>query len=73
MKKNYITPEINVIQLEALCNGGNGDIVTASVLEGNTNGNCISKFDVVNEDATKTNTEYKDLWGESNSGNWGND
>lgn len=22
MKKNYITPEINVIQLEALCNGG---------------------------------------------------
>lgn len=73
MKKNYITPEINVIQLEALCNGGNGDIVTASVLEGNTNGNCIGKFDVVNEDATKTNTEYKDLWGESNSGNWGND
>lgn len=76
MKKNYITPEINVIQLEVLCNegnGGNGGIVTASVLEGNTNGNCISKFDVVNEDATKTNTEYKDLWGESNSGNWGND
>lgn len=73
MKTNYITPEINVIQLEALCNGGNGGIVTASVLEGNTNGNCISKFDVVNEDATKTNTEYKDLWGESNSGNWGND
>lgn len=71
MKKNYITPEINVIQLEALCN--EGGIVTASVLEGNTNGNCISKFDVVNEDATKTNTEYKDLWGESNSGNWGND
>ena len=62
MKKNYITPEINVIQLEALCNGGNGGIVTASVLEGNTNGNCISKFDVVNEDATKTNTEYKYLW-----------
>ena len=22
MKKNYITPEINVIQLEALCGGG---------------------------------------------------
>lgn len=70
MKKNYITPEINVIQLEVLCNG---NIVTASVLEGNTNGNCISKFDVVNGDATKTNTEYKDLWGESNSGNWGDD
>lgn len=68
MKKNYITPEINVIQLEALCNG---DIVTASVL--NTKGDCIGKFDVVNGDATKTDNEYKDLWGESNSGKWGDD
>lgn len=67
MKKNYITPEINVIQLKALCN--EGGIVTASVLEGNTNGNCISKFDVINEKDTKD----KDLWGESNSGNWGDD
>lgn len=66
MKKNYITPEINVIQLEALCNG---DIVTASVL--NTKGECISKFDVVNGDATKTDNEYKDLWG--NSDKWGDD
>lgn len=66
MKKNYITPEINVIQLEALCNG---DIVTASVL--NTKGDCISKFDVVNGDATKTDNEYKDLWG--NSDKWGDD
>ena len=68
MKKNYITPEINVIQLEALCNEG---IVTASVL--NTKGDCIGKFDVVNEETTKKNNEYKGLWGESNSGNWGND
>ena len=68
MKKNYITPEINEIQLEALCNG---DIVTASVL--NTKGDCISKFDVVNGDATKTESEYKGLWGESNSDNWGDD
>lgn len=68
MKKNYITPEIKVIQLEALCNG---DIVTASVFKGSTKGECIGKFDVVNEDATKT--DYKDLWGESNSGNWGDD
>ena len=68
MKKNYITPEINVIQLEALCNG---DIVTASVL--NTKGDCIGKFDVVNGDATKTDAEYKDLWGESNSDKWGDD
>ena len=71
MKKNYITPEINVIQLEALCN--NGGIKTGSVFKGSTTGECISKFDVVNGDATKTDAEYKDLWGESNSGNWGDD
>ena len=68
MKKNYITPEIDVIQSEDLCNGG---IVTASVFKGSTNGECISNFDVVNEDATKT--EYKDLWGESNIDKWGDD
>ena len=70
MKKNYITPEINVIQLEALCGGG---FATGTVLKGSTKGECISKFDVVNGDATKTDTKYKDLWGESNSGNWGDD
>ena len=70
MKKNYITPEINVIQLETLCDGG---IVTASVYKGSTKGEFINKFDVVNEDATKTNTEYNGLWGESNSGKWGDD
>ena len=68
MKKNYITPEIDVIQPEDLCNGG---IVTASVFKGSTNGECISNFDVVNEDATKT--EYKVLWGESNIDKWGDD
>ena len=68
MKKNYITPEINVIQLEALCEGG---IVTASVLKGSTKGECIGNFDVKDEQTTKT--DYKDLWGESNSGNWGDD
>ena len=66
MKKNYITPEINVIQPEALlCSGG---LVTTSVFQGSTEGECIGKFDVVNEDASKT--DYKDLWG---SGNWGED
>ena len=69
MKKNYITPEIDVIQTEDLCNGG---IVTASVFKGSIErGDCISKFDVVNEDATKT--EYEGLWGESNFGKWGDD
>ena len=69
MKKNYITPEIDVIQSEDLCDGG---IVTASVFKGSIKGgDCISNFDVVNEDATKT--DYKDLWGESNSDMWGDD
>ena len=68
MKKNYITPEINVIQLEALCNG---DIGQASVFKGSIKGECISNFEVKDEQTTKT--DYKDLWGESNSGNWGDD
>lgn len=69
MKKNYITPEINVIQLETLCDGG---MQTASVYKGEISADkCFDKFDVVNEDVTQT--EYKDLWGESNSGKWGDD
>ena len=71
MKKNYITPEINVIQLETLCDGG---MQTASVYKGEISADkCFDKFDVVNEDVTKDNTEYKGLWGESNSGKWGDD
>lgn len=70
MKKNYITPEIKVIQLEALCNEG---LNIASVHRESLDKECISNFGVVNEDATKKDTEYKDLWGESNSGNWGDD
>ena len=70
MKKNYITPEINVIQFEALCGGGIG---TASVYrESIKEGECISNFEVVNEKDIKA-TEYKDLWGESNSDKWGDD
>ena len=71
MKKNYITPEINVIQLETLCDGG---IQTASIYKGSIDkGECVDKFNVVNENVTKTDAEYKDLWGGSNSGNWGDD
>ena len=69
MKKNYITPEINVIQLEALCNEG---LVSVSVHKGSTKGECIGNFKVVNEKDTK-GTEYEGLWGDSNSGNWGDD
>lgn len=69
MKKNYITPEINVIQLEApLCNGG---IVTVSVFKGSTKGECIGNFEVKDEQTTKT--ENEGLWGESHSGKWGDD
>jgi len=63
MKKNYITPKINVVQLEALCNG---DIVTASVFKGSTEGESIGNFGVVNENDTKN----KDWWG---SDKWGDD
>ena len=66
MKKNYITPEINVIQLEALCDGG---IVTASVHKESTDGEYIDKFGVVNEEKTK-GTEYESFWG---GDNWGDD
>ena len=70
MKKNYITPEINVIQLEALlCNGG---MNIASVHKADLTGECISNFEVVNEDKTKGN-DFQKLWGESNSDNWGDD
>lgn len=64
MKKNYITPEINVIQLDTLCGG---PFMVASVLH--SDGEFVDKFDVLGEEQTKD----KDLWGESNSGNWGND
>ena len=67
MKKNYITPEIKVIQLEALlCNGG---MNIASVHRADLKGECIGNFGVVDEDQTKD----KNLWGESNSNNWGDD
>ena len=70
MNKNYITPEINVIQLESLCDGG---IQVASVYKESTKGEFISNFEVVNEDKTKTEDGYTNLWGESNSKNWGED
>ena len=66
MKKNYITPKINEIQLEALCNEG---LNIASVHKADLKGECISNFDVVNEKDTKA--DYKELWG--NSGKWCDD
>ena len=69
MKKNYITPKINVIQFEALCSGG---LVTCSVHRESLDKECISNFDVLDEEKTK-GTDFQNLWGESNSKNWGDD
>ena len=65
MKKNYITPEINVIQLDTLCGGP----VTASVHRLTLDGECVSTFGIFGEEDTKD----KNLWGESNSERWGDD
>lgn len=70
MKKNYITPNINVVQVETICNGG---ILQASVHQESLKGVCISQFDVVGEEKTKIDDKYTGLWGESNSKNWGKD
>ena len=70
MKKNYITPKINVVQFEALCGGG---LVTCSVHRESLDKECISNFEVLDEDKIKTDTKYQNLWGESNSGKWGDD
>ncbi|MFR7599135.1 MAG: hypothetical protein ACLUV4_04915 [Prevotella sp.] len=70
MKKNYITPNINVVQVETICNGG---ILQASVHQESLKGVCISQFDVVGEEKTKIDAEYTGLWGKSNSDNWGED
>lgn len=70
MKKNYITPNINVVQVDTICSG---NLQTASVYRGNVSDVCIGHFDVVGEEQTKTNATYTDLWGESNSEKWGED
>lgn len=70
MKKNYTTPNINVVQVETICNGG---ILQASVHQESLKGVCISQFDVVGEEKTKIDAEYTGLWGKSNSDNWGKD
>lgn len=70
MKKNYITPNINVVQVETICNGG---ILQASVHQESLKGVCISQFYVVGEEKTKFDDNYTGLWGKSNSDKWGED
>lgn len=59
-----------MIILDTLCDA---TLQTCSVFKGKLNEECISHFDVVGEEQTKTGTDYKGLWGESNSANWGDD
>ena len=63
MKKNYITPEINVIQPESLlCSGG---FMVASVYKESTNGEYIDNFGVVNEKDSKDQYSWgSDMWGD---------
>lgn len=70
MKKIYIAPKIDVIILDTLCDA---TLQTCSVFKGKLNEECISHFDVVGEEKTKTEAEYTSLWGELNSSNWGKD
>ena len=70
MKKIYIAPKIDVIILDTLCDA---TLQTCSVFKGKLNEECISHFEVVGEEQTRTGTDYKGLWGESNSANWGDD
>lgn len=70
MKKIYIAPKIDVIILDSLCSGG---FQTGSVHQESLKGVCISQFDVVGEEKTKTEAEYTGLWGESKSSKWGDD
>lgn len=65
MKKNYITPNINVVQVETICNGR---ILQASVHQESLKGVCISQFDVVGEEKTKIDAEYTGLWGTATIG-----
>lgn len=70
MKKIYIAPKIDVIILDTLCDA---TLQTASVFKEKLDAECISHFEVVGEEQTKTNADYTGLWGESNSANWGED
>lgn len=66
MKKIYIAPKIDVNILDTLCDA---TLQTASVFK--PNGEYIDQFKVVDEELSKT--EYKGLWGKSNSDKWGDD
>lgn len=71
MKKIYTAPQINVVVVDDLCS--NGGFQTGSVHQATTQGKLLDQFKVVEEDQTKSDDEYSKLWGNSNSGNWGDD
>ena len=65
VKERIITPAIKVLYLSPLCDGNNGFQVT-SVRQGSLNGPKIDEFKVVEQEVTKKDDEYKDLWGNTN-------
>ncbi len=71
MKKEYVSPNINVVATDDLCS--NGGIMTASVHQGSLQGERIDQFDVVEKEQTKTDETYSGLWGYSNKNKWGDD
>lgn len=70
VKERIITPAIKVLYLSPLCDGNNGFQVT-SVRQKSLNGPKIDEFGVVEQEVTKKDDKYKDLWGNTNL--WGDD
>lgn len=70
VKKRIITPAIKVLYLSPLCGSNNG-LQVASVRQGTLNGPKIDEFEVVEQEVTKKDDKYKDLWGNTNL--WGDD
>lgn len=70
VKERIITPAIKVLYLSPLCDGNNGFQVT-SVRQKSLNGPKIDEFKVVEQEVTKKDDEYKNLWGNPTS--WGED
>ncbi len=70
VKERIITPAIKVLYLSPLCDGNNGFQV-ASVRQESLNDPKIDEFKVVEQEVTKKDDEYKNLWGNTNL--WGDD
>lgn len=70
MRKKYVVPQVCSVVLENLCENG---LVLASVQKGQLGGQHVDQFDVVEENQTKTDGVYSNLWGNANKDKWGDD